>query len=138
MSTDTLHDKIRSEVERRLAIARAAAIGGAEWRLEGGPFVADRHHQLFSVNEDGQTITTHGYTINMSLDRRRQIALHDPADAIRRYEYALKILERHEPTPPYPGSGSVYCGWCSQGILAPCPDVRDLAESLGIDTGGQP
>lgn len=147
MTTD-IHTKIREEVERRLAIARAAAEGGAEWRLTSGAFVADFHLQLYSVNPDGQTITSHGYTRNLSRERADHISLHDPADAIRRYTHALKILERHSPDAD--GDCSSCAAWGEDedpdgqryrypaATSSPCFDVLDLAESLGIDTGGQP
>lgn len=70
------------------------------------------------------------------------IALHDPADAIRRYEYALKVLNRHA-VHVFDGHDAEafgtapWCGNCRTNQW-PCRDLLNLAESLGIDTGGQP
>jgi hypothetical protein len=69
------------------------------------------------------------------------IALHDPADSIRRYSSALRVLERH--TLRQSTSAHLFCGPecrggdCYRcGVEYPCPDIRDLAASLGLDTEG--
>lgn len=159
MSTDTtLHDKIRSEVERRLAIARAAAAA------KPAPWVALALHDGWEhtgysgVRTDETTPTGRRSSpvatlMADTLEVERSslaseptpaavaqfVALHDPADAIRRYTHALWILDQHQWVAP-----GVKCdcrdAMCSHGghIVWPCDDIVRLAESLGIDTGGQP
>jgi len=64
------------------------------------------------------------------------IALHDPADALRRYQHARKVLERHALvstrcetcSPPHDDGPS--CGACAE---LDCPELLDLAESLGLE-----
>lgn len=135
MSTD-IHDKIRSEVERRLAIARAA--DGHEL-FDGTGIVS-----MTSPNHPKRTVALPSHIATFA-------ALHDPADAIRRYAHALKILEDHHPvardgSPAWASSdGRAWCWTCTglegagKFLIAapsPCPPITDLAESLGIDTGG--
>lgn len=131
MSTD-IHDKIRSEVERRLGIARDAAEGDTgEWYVGRKWNVAIAAPVDFNMAEP---LAAYGVAIPFS----EHIALHDPADAIRRYGYALKVLDRHTPAADEPH----LCRWCFNSgdeqdyFPWPCPEVTDLAESLGIDTGG--
>ncbi len=135
MSAD-LHDQIRAEVERRLGIARAASkgpwmaathtgrkdgvslIGRVEGRGTGGQAIA-----VFAASDVYQRAKDAAHA-----------ALHDPADAIRRYEYALKVLDRHDTKPVWNGGDLLHyrCAFCG---IAPhiCADVRDLATSLGIE-----
>jgi hypothetical protein len=62
----TLHERLRVELDRRLAVARAAEVdGGWESLARWLPPLAD------------------------------YLALHDPADAVRRYTGELEVLERH-------------------------------------------
>jgi hypothetical protein len=56
------------------------------------------------------------------LDEANHIALHDPADAVRRYEADLRRLERHAPEND----------WCDISSW-PCWEIQDLAASLGIE-----
>lgn len=163
MSTD-IHDKIRSEVERRLAIARAAE--GADWTLDErapyGPKVGEWSREVnvqmweCDDEQDGCPDVARGWVAEARL-----IALHDPADAIRRYAFALKILNEHaiihrdigwlefeDNTFVEQYAEIPVCGTCvpkhshfrtRAGVPeGACSLVRDLAESLGIDTGGQP
>lgn len=140
MSTD-IHAKISAEVERRLAIARAAT---------PGPWMAATH----TGRKDGVSLV--GATANRGTGRAVAVfadsnvyqraadaehaALHDPADSIRRYEYALKVLTRHAIKPVWNGGDLLHyrCAFCGRIESPACDDVADLAESLGIDTGGQP
>jgi hypothetical protein len=127
MSTD-IHDKIRSELERRLAIARYAPRGQSDgvWSQPD----AERTPGLI-VDERGEVVTYDEGRPDAA--QAAHIALHDPADAIRRYEYALKVLDRHKfnGDQPYGAGDECLCidDW-------PCVEITDLAESLGIDTGG--
>lgn len=158
MSTDT-HDKIRSEVERRLAIARAAS---------PGPWMAATHTgrkdgvSLVGRIEDrgtGKAVAVFaGANVHQRANDAEHTALHDPADAIRRYAGITALLDemdkwRHRvvedcwhtcPAATEEREGETTCN----------PDAGDqcdcgleyrrnallalLAESLGIDTGGQP
>ncbi len=59
---------------------------------------------------------------------------HGPADAIRRYEYALKVLGMHQWRAP-----GVNCG-CDKGMCScgehvpwPCDELIWLATSLGVE-----
>lgn len=145
MSTD-IHDKIRSEVERRLGIARAATPG--PWTVEDAfALVAGcRCGSCYESEPYGRMIPELDGPPRADVSPvlydhdATYVALHDPADAIRRYEYALKVLDRHAPAADEPQ----LCRWCFNSgdeqdyFPWPCPEITDLAESLGIDTGGQP
>lgn len=143
MSTD-IHDKIRYELERRLAIARAATPG--PWEM--------RNSEVWWISQDlteTEVVDAIGEESDPQTEpNARFIVEHDPADAIRRYTHALVILERHAPR-RNPDWGTLECEYCASlchsetGLRCdrpdaptPCPDLLDLAESLGIDTGGQP
>ena len=126
-----LHTRTRAEVERRLTVARAATPGpwelGDAW-LQAG-VLADRFGPgrcaYCNLGEDYSVVVGP----NIAEPDAAHIVLHDPADAIRRYEHALKVLDRHV------AIDSPSCSWCEQGLLAPCDEIRDLAVSLGIDSG---
>lgn len=156
MSSSDLSGRIRSEVERRLAIARAA--GGWTWRVEWTGF--DNAIVWSTKPDDPEIAVTHG-SVSLPKPQREYLALHDPADAIRRYAFALKILNEHaiihrdigwlefeEGTFVENAAEIPVCGTCVPRhshfrTRAGVPEgayslVLDLAESLGIDTGGQP
>jgi hypothetical protein len=135
MSAD-LHDQIRAEVERRLAIARR--IDDVDWKLEEGAYGPKVGEWLREVNvqmwqcddeQDGCPDAARGW-----LAEGRHIALHDPADAIRRYEHALWILDQHQWV-----AAGVNCGCsdemcrCGEHVPWPCDDLVRLATSLGIE-----
>lgn len=78
------------------------------------------------------------------------IAAHGPADALRRYAAARRVLDRHQPEhwgtdEDRTDDGPItckHCGWDEEaypGDLGetdyPCHEVIDVADSLGIDTG---
>lgn len=154
MSTADLRSRIAVEVERRLAVARAATPG--PWEVGGEGRREPKHPR-------GET-----YTVSVEDDERCRwvadtwdepdavlIALHDPADAERRYSAALRVLNRHapgypgeveydthvertesgrfvevrnaEPNPPY------WCEACS--LPHPCPEVLDVGAGLDITEG---
>lgn len=101
----TLHDRIRSEVERRLAIARAAE----EWHPS--PW----RYQIATLRLDAMVDGRGGYVFMFAHHYGTSslccLATRPPArsaDAIRRYEYALNVLDRS--------------------------DLLDLATSLGLET----
>lgn len=64
------------------------------------------------------------------------LALHDPADAVRRYEGELGVLERHRPAEDMPS----LCTWCMSGtggddldyLPWPCLEITSLARRLGV------
>ena len=66
----TLHDRLRAELDRRLAVAHNALNGGWESLARWPPPIA------------------------------AYLDLHDPADAIRRYLGELEVRERHAPGYP--------------------------------------
>lgn len=136
-----IHDKIRSELERRLAIARAAS---------PGPWMAATHTgrkdgvSLVGRVEDrgtGKAVAVFaGADVHQRANDAEHTALHDPADSIRRYEYAQKVLTRHATKAVWNGGDLLHyrCDFCGRIESPACDDVADLAESLGIDTGGRP
>lgn len=172
MTTETLHDKIRSEVERRLAIARAASQSsdgstptGEHWQWECNECdtvveITDvvlldelvecshcRHHQFDLRSREEYPSRSVGNLPHFAVRYVQElrpvdglfVALHDPADAIRRYEHALWVLDQHQWVAPGVNCGctDAMCGG-HEHIVWPCDDIVRLAESLGIDTGGQP
>lgn len=124
MSTD-IHDKIRSEVGRRLAIARAATPG--PW--------SGNDEVIYDADSSSILVGPWG---SIGDELLAYVLAHDPADAIRRYEYAQKVLTRHATKPVWNGGDLLHyrCDFCGRIESAACDDVADLAESLGIDTGG--
>lgn len=130
MSQPEIHDKIRTEVERRLALIHVQQ--PFPWRLnaEGDEVWAD---------DDEMVADAFALSSNQQRKTAEFIALHDPADAIRRYEYALKVLDRH-------ATDQGRCDYCASlchsrsglgcddpDAPAPCLEITDLAASLGIE-----
>lgn len=107
-----LHTRLHTTITARLDTARAAADATPPpWTyVEEYPRLRDGR---------GNVIARFGY-----LDGR-YIALHDPADAIRRYQRDLQVLERH--------TNSTYggCDVCTSpsGFSEdwPCVEIDDLA-----------
>lgn len=132
---DTLHDRIRAEIDRRLAVARAATPG--PWKAGG---IGDYGWTVQFPNHDGWS--------NMGVETEdneqgkadaEHIALHDPADAVRRYEGELEVLERHRPVQERDNLGPVViCAYewgDSDGYMVRydwCPEVKALAHRLGV------
>lgn len=107
---DTLHTRLRDEINRRLAIAQNALNGGWESLTRWLPPLAD------------------------------YLRLHDPADAIRRYEGELEVLERHAEG-RFDGPSAAMFGdgpWCRacRGNDWPCLDLILLAGRLGVSVDG--
>jgi hypothetical protein len=125
-----LHERLLAEVQRRLDVARGGGGRGLNWRVG----VADQEGRVEHDGEDiFPVVYDEGYPTE---DEACHIALHDPADAIRRYEADLRRLERHRP-----GVNGRYCddeacsGAARDGLIInwPCDEVRDLAASLGVE-----
>ena len=113
--SDHLQDTLRAELDRRLAVAKAATEAAA----------TEAPSEVFSVSWP----RTAGKDALIAY-----YALHDPADAIRRYEGELEVLQRHAPM----SGGS--CEQCWHGTpddsTWPCPEIRSLAGRLGVNVDG--
>lgn len=154
-----LHAQLLAEVQRRLDIARAAAAG--PWSIHtAGTGIRSSTPYAWVLRPDGAPIAErhNGGTVADV----EHIALHDPADAVRRYEADLRRLERHVRSEGRPhliarrnaepdwrcmrcgiaeieAAASAACEAqyvCRCGELYPCPEVRDLAASLGVEVTG--
>ncbi len=116
-----LHSRIASELTQRLALAQSVM-----------------GHQLF----DGTGIVTmsppnHPSSAVVLPSHVATFALvHDPADSIRRYEAALRVLERHASIPAAANDPwrMPSCAKCD--VWHPCNEIADVAASLGLDTEG--
>lgn len=108
-----LHARLKVELDRRLAVANAAAVGwDSAVRIQ-------LNHALGDA-ELADAIVAY-------------LDVHDPADAIRRYTGELEVLERHSPATDQPDQ----CRWCYSDAhddyqLWPCPEIRSLASRLGM------
>jgi hypothetical protein len=115
----TLHDRLRAELDRRLALANAAeTFRPSPWNCPGPPFddrVEDRFGSGVAYDIPGDGLGPY-------------IALHDPADALRRYAGELEVLERHFPV----GDGEWCAGQHLMSRLSDCPEIRSLASRLGV------
>lgn len=120
MTTDDPHARIRAEVTRRLAIAREAAeYCPTPWYLGTDQVIDD----------DSDTVVVAFREV------AAHIVLHDPADAIRRYERDLRVLQRHTPV----GRTRGWCYYCYDAETGdapwPCPEITDMATAYGLATG---
>lgn len=133
---DTLHDRLEAEINRRLAVARAATPGPWKARTEYPQTVTSPTYGPDSSDEDS-------WVISAALTHRpgpdaTHIALHDPADAVRRYEGELQVLERHRPEPDDCFDSGAHCAWCRapsdafHDIQWPCAEIKSLAHRLGV------
>ncbi len=146
----TLHDRLRAELERRLAVARAATPG--QWEVGG---IGDYGWSVHFPRHDGWA--------NMGIETEdneqgkadaAHIALHDPADAIARYTGEVEVLERHcraDAHPHWPGRGRPHwppdpaCRGCNANFdeeyavadANDCPEIRSLASRLGVIVDGR-
>jgi hypothetical protein len=118
-----LHARLKVELDRRLAVAKNATHATINrWAVDvAGPVASlawlGPSHDVFTSNWMQAAF----------------IALHDPADAIRRYTGELEVLERHLPAADQPDQ----CRWCYSDAhddyqLYPCPEIRSLASRLGM------
>lgn len=121
----SLHERIAAELDRREEMARAVPYLAAKmWdnRTQGVGALAARRHWTDEAAEAIEACAR----------------LHEPADALRRYAAARRVLDRHKAVEW--DEGDVGCWHCSgqdavEGIAFawPCPEIRDLAASLGLE-----
>jgi len=137
----TLHDTLRAELDRRLAVARAATPG--PWRVcaegsEGSRIAPDYRDALGKSRFIG---ILNGRVQPEDGRNAAHIALHDPTDAIRRYTGELEVLERHAPRRLV---GEMR-GWvdvknperCARCWADwPCVELMSLASRLGVNVDG--
>jgi hypothetical protein len=121
-----LHSRIATEIDRRLAVARAATKSSpAPW---GGSWDNLRDANGLGVAFDVISEQVLDY-----------LAQADPSDSIRRLEAASRVLNRHQPADP-PENACIGCptNWREEVIYGAqqCPELLDLAASLGLDTEG--
>lgn len=158
-SGTTLHDRIAAELDRRLAVANAATPGPWEHVDYAGDPNLDVAWTESTFRGAGSVITwgegveagaicapngdlypRSGYSPK---DDMAHIALHDPADALRRYAGELEVLDRHAPK-VRPSSGRVWCVACNEKtdvnlygeVPWPCPEIRSLASRLRVSVDG--
>lgn len=131
-----LHERLLAELDRRTALANAATPG--PWRanhygIESEVWSPELHRVVGRPTlEVLQSYVTSGRNTYANADASH-IALHDPADALRRYAGELEVLERHFPAADQPDQ----CRWCYAGgqdeyLPWPCPEIRSLASRLGV------
>lgn len=104
---DTLHTRLRVELDRRLAVARAAAAEG---------YVRLNLSNAVGEHANPQTAFT---------------ALFNPAAVIAWLDGELETLERH----PARRSHGAIVTCCGAGQY-PCPEIRSLAHRLGVSVDG--
>lgn len=130
---DTLHTRLRDEINRRLVVARAAADQyGPCWLITRIPPYTD---PVLLAGDGGDDLVSAG-TVDLHEAHQVHIALHDPADAVRRYERDLKTLERHAPVEVHTNIDPrmVACAYewgDGDGYVVPyefCPHIKDLAD----------
>lgn len=110
-----LHARLTAEIEHRLNITTDAAAAETTWPFRpygpGAVRLAPRERCI------------------------QHAALHDPADALRRYTHYQRILERH-PRLYYCNNPDCkgFCATCADGDDCPgaCQEIRDLADALNI------
>lgn len=147
-----LRDRILAEIDRREQdVAKAAAEDG-NWlaathtgRKDGISLVG-----RVSKRGTGEAVAVFaGTNVHQRAADAEHAALHDPADALRRYAHYRRVLDRHKPT-RWPNVEDGYdaptCAGCGRDdfgdprYLVPCPETIDIAEALDIDpsdtTGG--
>jgi hypothetical protein len=130
----TLHERLAAELARRTAVANAATSG--PW-TNADPMARDG---VFAEAVDG-FVADCGYERMgpFAVHNAAHIALHDPADALRRYAGELEVLERHAPTGNETGVWCAHCLWLpgrDQPRLYPCPEIKSLASRLGVSVDG--
>lgn len=134
---DTLHGRIEAELDRREAIAKAAVCEA--WTVaerygevevvtvaRHARYVGDQSPEAHSVVQAGDFHPAVNPTDAI------HIALHDPADALRRYAAARRVLARHRPILWESLTGERRCARC--GDTLDCPEIADMADSLGLST----
>jgi len=144
----TLHERIRAELDRRTAVARAAGDQyGPCWLITRVPPYTD---PLVLAGDGGGDELRAAGTVDLHEAQQVHIALHDPADALRRYAGELEVLERHAPFDQEDWSvergrftepGCEHCQLTSNDGDPlyrdwPCPEIRSLASRLGVSVDG--
>jgi hypothetical protein len=132
-----LHSRIATEIDRRLAVARAATPGPWAW-VQMPKFSALQ--STTEVEIGGEDVRPFVLPVaNPEPADAAHIALNDPEDSIRRLEAASRVLNRHAryviPEGYGPLTGTLNCPRCNNHAY-PCQEIADLAASLGLDTEG--
>lgn len=123
-----LHARLRGVIEERLALAKAAEGRTGEW--EAWHIQEDDLPERYLVIQSG--LPVYRMASVETPERSRFIAAHDPADAIRRHEAALRVLERHRPCACDLSRDMPHC------LTHRCPadrvdvEIVDLAASYGV------
>lgn len=114
---DTLRARLRAELDQRLAVARRAEAESKQYETW--------------VDE------TWRFLAAMPPHMGAHIALHDPADAIRRYEGELQVLQQHTWSDRDKWRYGITCNGCPNSAASwPCPEIRSLAGRLGVSADG--
>lgn len=142
---DTLHTRLRAEIDRQLAVARAA-VGGASKLTSWINWPGGEGRRQIGLCFDEQIDPTAIVYLQRPPANAllAVLELGDPIAAIRRYEGELEVLERHvaetfgdshlpeqldlDPDEPW-------CRTCRGGIW-PCADLIGLAHRLGVSVDG--
>jgi len=129
-----LRERILAEIERREQVASPEHFRGREW-----VGVTDGERALVTT-DDAAT----DYVVGCYDDRELAtfIGEQSPADALRRYAHYRKVLVRHVPCASEPSCLHDRSGYleaprtcCRCGsALAPCADVIDVSDALGLST----
>ncbi len=78
--------------------------------------------------------STHPKALCMALTAH--VIANDPTTVTRMCERDLAVLERHGKaygdTSDATWERMAFCDWCGQGLLWPCPEIKDLAVAYGL------
>ena len=132
-AADDLHSRLVAAITARLDAARAATPGS--WIVQPyayGPPEDGWGPPIPEVYAPSGAVVSHqpheGGGISHEPDAAH-IALHDPTDAILRYERDLKVLERHAPQPLTPFEGMEPLCTACPGPWRACQEIRDLFDA---------
>jgi len=137
---DTLHTRLRAELDRRLAVARAAE--GADWtldeRAEYGPKVGEWSREVsYQVwhcddEQDGCPEEARGW-----IAEARLIAMAVTGE-VARLEGELEVLERHAPCACDLAADRPHCRThrCPANEGYRCAETLSLAHRLGVSVDG--
>jgi hypothetical protein len=121
-----LHAALHAVITARLEVAHLATHGGpGVWHI-GNAVDPTGLHNIHTF-PGAQSVAD-----NVNALDADHIALHGPADAIRRYERDLRVWQRHaictgcEMRVSGCASGEAWCHWCAHP--APCMEIRDLLD----------
>jgi len=127
----TLYERIRAELARRTAVANAATPG--PWTAR--PYVYGPVEEGWGSPSNFEIVALSGTVVHHYPHEgggiygdadAAHIALHDPADALRRYAGELEVLERH-----WQNGGACEACWrvtsdATEGVPWLCPEIRSL------------